>query len=291
MTETVVRQVPDARGAAVRAGLARGMIEVRQSLTSPGDLTWYLFFPIVFAVVLTFMRGSTVPGTSFALGAMVLPSIVGMSIAFGGLVGAASTLAVEREDGTLLRAKATPNGMVGYLVGKIVNYTLTTLFSLVVLVIPAWTVRHDLQIDAASWLTLGGIFVLGMVATVPIGTALGSLLTSSAQTGLLLLGSMLLIAPSGIFYPITALPTWLQWVGQAFPFYWLGLGARSAMLPDAMVAAEIGESWRTTEMVAVLGLWAVAGLVLAPLLLRRMARRESGSSVAERREKWLTRGM
>jgi ABC-2 type transport system permease protein len=130
-----------------------------------------------------------------------------------------------------------------------------------------------------------------MVATVPIGTALGSLLTSSAQTGLLLLGSMLLIAPSGIFYPITALPTWLQAVGQAFPFYWLGLGARSAMLPDAMVSAEIGESWRTAEMVTVLGLWAVAGLVLAPILLRRMARRESGSSVAERREKWLTRGM
>ncbi len=290
-TTTAERHRPDPRAAAVRAGLARGLIEVRQSLTAPGDLIWYFFFPLAFAVVLVFMRGSTVPGTDFALGAMVLPSIVGMSIAFGGLVGAASTLAVEREDGTLLRAKATPNGMLGYLVGKIVNYTLTTLFSLVILVIPAWTVRHDLVMDARSWLVLLGIFVLGMIATVPIGTALGSLMTSSSQTGLLLLGSMLLIAPSGIFYPITALPVWLQWVGQAFPFYWLGLGARSALLPDSLAVVEIGESWRTGEMVAVLGLWAVAGLVLAPILLRRMARRESGSSVAERREKWLTRGM
>jgi ABC-2 type transport system permease protein len=31
--------------------------------------------------------------------------------------------------------------------------------------------------------------------------------------------------------------------------------------------------------------WAVAGLVLAPMVLRRMARRESGSSVQARREK------
>jgi ABC-2 type transport system permease protein len=39
----------------------------------------------------------------------------------------------------------------------------------------------------------------------------------------------------------------------------------------------------------VLGVWAVVGLVLAPFVLRRMARRESGSSVAKRREKALQR--
>jgi ABC-2 type transport system permease protein len=289
--QTAISGTQDPRMIAARAGVVRGLIEVRQSLTTGGDLIWYFFMPVIFTVVLVFMRGSTVPGTNFALGAMVLPSIIGMSIAFGGLVGASSTLAVEREDGTLLRAKATPNGMLGYLVGKIVNYSLTTLFTLVILVIPGWMVRDDLQIEPRSWIILLGIFVLGMVATVPIGTALGSLLTSASQTGLLLLGSMLLIAPSGIFYPISELPTWLQWIGQAFPFYWLGLGARSALLPDAMAAVEIGGSWRTAEMVGMLGVWAIAGLVLAPILLRRMARRESGSSVAERRDKWLNQGM
>ncbi|WP_240644235.1 ABC transporter permease [Antribacter gilvus] len=279
------------RGAAVRAGLSRGWIETRQSLTNVGDLIWYVMFPLIYAGVLFMMRGSTVPGTDFALGAMVLPSIVGMSIAFGGLVGPSSVLAVEREDGTLLRAKATPNGMLGYLVGKIVNIALTTAFSLVVLVIPGWGVRDQLRVDEPrAWLLIVAIFVLGLIATVPIGAALGSLLTSSAQTGLLMLGSSAMIAVSGIFYPITALPGWLQWVGQALPFYWLGLGARSALLPPEMVAAEIGESWRTVEMVGVLGVWAVAGLVLAPILLRRMAQRESGSDVAERREKVMTRG-
>jgi ABC-2 type transport system permease protein len=37
------------------------------------------------------------------------------------------------------------------------------------------------------------------------------------------------------------------------------------------------------ETAAVLGAWAVTGLVVAPLVLRRMARRESGSSVEARR--------
>ena len=98
-----------------------------------------------------------------------------------------------------------------------------------------------------------------------------------------------LIATSGIFYPITNFPTWLQWVGQAFPVYWLGLGMRSALLPDEMAAVEFGQSWRHLETLGVLGAWAVAGLILAPIVLRRMARRESGSSVAARREKALQR--
>jgi ABC-2 type transport system permease protein len=39
-----------------------------------------------------------------------------------------------------------------------------------------------------------------------------------------------------------------------------------------MVAAEIGQSWRPGEMFAVLGVWEVIGFLLAPILLRRIAR-------------------
>ncbi|WP_275002003.1 ABC transporter permease [Promicromonospora iranensis] len=289
MTTTTTTRT-DARWAAVRAGLSRGWLETKYSIREPGDLVWTLAFPVIYLVVLLFMRGSTVPGMDFALGAMVLPSLVGMSIGFGGLTGPASTIAVDREDGTLLRAKATPNGMIGYLVGKILMFALTTAVSLVALVIPAFAVAGDLRLDARTFVLLVLIFLVGMLATVPISVALGSLLKRASQTGLLFLGSMLLIVPSGIFYPITALPEWVQWVGQAFPYYWLGLGARSAMLPESMAAAEIGESWRTAEMFAVLGVWAVLGVVLAPIVLRRMARRESGSTVAAARERYMSQG-
>ncbi len=69
-----------------------------------------------------------------------------------------------------------------------------------------------------------------------------------------------------------------------FPFYWLGLGMRSALLPDAAAAVELSGSWQHLETVAVLGAWAVVGLVLAPVVLRRMARRESGASVEAGRQ-------
>jgi ABC-2 type transport system permease protein len=72
-----------------------------------------------------------------------------------------------------------------------------------------------------------------------------------------------------------------------FPLYWLGLGMRSAFLPDSAAALEIGGSWRTGWTVVVLGLWAVVGLAIVPGVLRRMARRQSGSAVEAAREQAL----
>jgi ABC-2 type transport system permease protein len=89
---------------------------------------------------------------------------------------------------------------------------------------------------------------------------------------------------SGIFFPLANLWGWVQALAQVFPMYWLGLGMRSAFLPEAAAAIEIGGSWRTPETVLVLAAWAVVGLALAPRVLRRMAQRQSGSQVQAARD-------
>jgi ABC-2 type transport system permease protein len=269
----------------VRTGLARGGIELKQTLTTMTDLWTYLFPGVLLLGAVFFMRDSTVPGTDFSLGARTLPSAFGMSLTFGGLVTVAQLLVVDREDGTLLRAKATPNGMGGYLVGKIVLVSGMTLIGSLLQLIPGLFLVDGLTIDATGWLTLLWIVPLGLIATMPIGAVIGSLLDSPRSLGLVMLPIVGLIAISGVFYPITDFPGWLQGVAQVFPVYWLGLGVRSVFLPDALAAVEFGRSWRHLETFGVLGVWAVAGLVLAPVVLRRMARRESGSAVAARREK------
>jgi ABC-2 type transport system permease protein len=133
------------------------------------------------------------------------------------------------------------------------------------------------------------VLLLGLVATLSIGAVLGSLISSPRGAGYMSIPVIALIAISGVFYPITALAGWLQAIAQVFPFYWLGLGMRSGLLPASAASVEIGESWQHLETIGVLGAWAAVGLVVAPIVLRRMARRESGSRVAERREKALHR--
>jgi ABC-2 type transport system permease protein len=274
---------------AMRAGVRRGFIELRHSFTNAQDIWTYLFPTVILLVVMLFMRGATVPGTDFSLGSRTLPSALGMGIAFGGLVNLAQVLTVEREDGTLLRAKAIPNGMLGYLVGKIVTVSGMLLVSLILQLVPGLFLFNGLEVGLGSWLTFAWVVLIGLVACLPIGAIVGSLFSTPRSMGLIMLPIFGLIATSGIFYPITNFPTWLQGVAQVFPIYWLGLGMRSALLPGDLASVEFGHSWRHLETLGVLGAWAAIGLIVAPIVLRRMARRESGSSVAARREKALQR--
>jgi ABC-2 type transport system permease protein len=272
---------------AARAGLSRGWIEFRQTLTTPGDLASIVFMTGGFLVAMIWTRHTTLPGTHFSLGTTMLASVLGLNIATYGIIRTGDLIVIEREDGTLLRAKAVPNGMLGYLIGKVVNISAQIVFAVAITLLIGAFLFTGLAIGSPGrWLTLVWVLVLGLLATLPLGAMLGSLFTSTRSAG----GPMLLLlaglaAISGIFYPITHLPVFLQWIGQVFPLYWLGLGMRSALLPHSLAAVEIGHSWRHLATFGVLAAWSVAGLVLAPVVLRRMARRESGSAVAARHEK------
>jgi ABC-2 type transport system permease protein len=212
-----------------------------------------------------------------------------MFVAFGMLL-VIQYLSADREDGTLLRAKATPNGIRGYFTGKLVTTSGNISAYLTVILIPGLLIVEGLDIGSLeSWLTLIWVLALGLVATISVGAALGSLISSPRGAGYMALPVIGLVAISGIFYPITALAEWVQGIAQVFPFYWLGLGMRSALLPDSAVIVEIGESWRHAETILVLGAWTLVGLVVAPIVMSRMARKESGSSVEERRAKLLQR--
>ncbi|MDA0637823.1 ABC transporter permease [Nonomuraea sp. MCN248] len=272
---------------AARIGLSRGWIEFRQTVTNAQDLLFTIITTGALVLTLYFQRGSTVPGLELSLAAATLPGLLGLSLAFNGVIGAVGRLSVEREDGTLLRAKALPQGMLSYLVGCVVSLSLAAICG-VVLVLAAglFLVPELAGVGLGGWLTIGWVTVLGLTATLPWGAVIGSFARSpQAATGLSMLTFGGVAAVSGIFYPITALAGWLQVVGQAFPVYWLGLGMRSALLPDAAAAAELTGSWRPWQTLAVLLAWSVAGLLLAPPILRRMARRETGSLMQARRER------
>jgi ABC-2 type transport system permease protein len=273
---------------ALRLGVARGLIELRQSFRG-GALIGQLFWPVATLVAIFVLRDLSFRESGLTLGTLALPSVLGMYVALGGLL-VIQYLSAEREDGTLLRARGTPHGIGGYFIGKLVMVSGTLLAYLTILLIPGLLMVEGLDVGSiGSWLTLAWVLLLGLVATLSIGAVLGSLISSPRGAGYMSIPVIALIAISGVFYPITALAGWLQAIAQVFPFYWLGLGMRSALLPASAASVEIGESWRHLETVGVLGAWAAVGLVVAPIVLRRMARRESGSRVADRREKALQR--
>src|SRR5664280_347949 len=269
--------------AVMRSGIARGLIEFRQAFSGV-ELIGQLFWPLVTLGAIYFFRDRSINAGGVTLGTMMFPGVLGMFVAFG-MVLVIQPLAADREDGTLLRAKATPGAIPSYLVAKLVNVSLTIVVYLLMVAVPGSFLIDGLETaNLRAWLTLAWVLVLGMAATQLLGAALGSMVSSPRAASYIALAVMALTAVSGIFYPLTAMPVWLQWVGQGSPIYWLGLGMRSGLLPDAAAASEVAGSWRTWESVGALSAWTTLGLAIAPLLLRRMARRESGSRVADRRD-------
>ncbi len=274
--------------AVLRSGVARGLIEFRQAF-SGAELVGQLVWPLATLAAIWFFRDRSLGAGGVSLGTMMLPGVLGMFVAFGALL-VIQYLAADREDGTLLRAKATPGGIPSYLIAKLVNVSMSIVVYLLIVGVPGRFLVGGLDGPGPrAWLTLAWVLVLGMAATQLLGAALGSLVSGPRAVSYIAVVVMALTAASGIFDPLTAMPVWVQWVGQASPIYWLGLGMRSGLLPDAAAANEFAGSWRTWETVGALSAWTVLGVVVAPVLLRRMARRESGSRIAERRDKALQR--
>lgn len=270
---------------AVRLGLRRGWTEFMLSLRSSQDQWFYLFTAALAVGYLYLRRDTPVDDTGLMLPSVALPSILAGLIAFGLVIGPAYSLAMEKEDGTLLRAKAVPHGLVGYFSGQLVLHSASLVPQTVAVLVPSFLLFDDLMAHPSGWFTVAWVLVLGLLATLPIGMMIGALVPSVQKVGMWgMLPVMVLAGISGIFYPVQELWGWVQVVAQVFPMYWLGLGMRSAFLPDSYMVAEIGGSWRTLQTVAVLGAWAIVGALVAPALLRRMARRQSGSQVAAARE-------
>jgi ABC-2 type transport system permease protein len=266
---------------AVRIGLHRGYTEFLNSIKSTQDQGFYVFTALFALGYLFLRRNSEVEGTDLLYPTIALPSILAALVVFGVVIGPAYALAMEREDGTLLRFKAAPNGLIGYFSGQLLYQSLNIVPQLLTILIPSYLLFDNVMSNGwVGWVTIVWVLALGLVATMPLGMIIGAVVPNTQKVGSWgMMPVMILAGISGIFYPIQMLWTWVQWVAQVFPMYWLGIGMRSAFLPDEAASLELTGTWRTLETILVLGAWAIVGMVVTPIILRRMAKRQSGSTV------------
>ena len=120
---------------AISSGFNRGWTEFKLSLQSPQDQGFYLFTSALVLVYLWFNRNTDVEGTDLSYPTVVLPSMLGALLVFSLIIGPAYALAMEKEDGTLLRAKAVPHGVAGHVTGHVVLNILSVLPSFLVILI------------------------------------------------------------------------------------------------------------------------------------------------------------
>ncbi|WP_328939437.1 ABC transporter permease [Streptomyces tauricus] len=269
-----------------RAGLQRGRIELRHLLRSPKEMSGHLTNVVVALVIAVYVTGD-VPGTHVPTAHLVLAGFAAYLLFQIGLVNLPQILVTEREEGTLLRLRATPGGIPAYLVAKSMLVVVMAAGTLALLLaVAALLVDGPLPHGPGGWLTLLWVTTLGLLAVVPLGAAVGAVLPNPREAlALIMLPTMGLLFTSGTVFPSTSLPVPVQQVAAVFPLKWMAQGLRSALLPDTARTAEAAGSWELPMVALVLTAWAVLGFLLAVPLLRRAARRESGSRLSARHRK------
>ncbi|WP_030021580.1 ABC transporter permease [Streptomyces monomycini] len=270
----------------LRAGVRRGGIELRQLARNKKELSGHLANVVVALVLATTISG-TVPGTELSMGHLMMVGFCAYLLFQLGVLTVPQMLVTEREEGALLRLRATPGGIPAYLVAKALLILGTAVGSLVLL-LAAGAVLADgpLPASPAQWLTLLWVTGLGLLAVVPLGAAIGAVLPNPREAlALVVLPSMALLIISGTMFPLSRMPQLVQQTASVFPLKWMAQGLRSALLPDSAVAAEASGSWQLPTVALVLTAWAVVGFLLAVPLVRRTTRRESGSRLAGRQHK------
>ncbi|MGW7367443.1 ABC transporter permease [Streptomyces sp. NPDC054841] len=266
-------------------GLRRGSLELMQLLRTPREVFTQLSTPLMFLVLGSVMDGD-IPGSTVPMAELMVAGGVTTMVVQAGLLTLTQTLAVEREDGTLLRMKTLPGGIPAYLVAKTFVMVVTALGGAALMLLAGvLALGSSLPRDPAHWLTLVSVLALGLVALAPIGAVIGALLPNSREAlGMVMIPLFALLIFSGIYFPVTVLPEVAQNVVQGFPLKWIAQGVRAALMPDSALAAEQGNSWELSKVYLIVGLWAVMGFLIAPRILHRMTRRESGSRLKKREQ-------
>jgi ABC-2 type transport system permease protein len=191
----------------------------------------------------------------------MVPGVIGMILFALTSILTATAIVRERERGTIEQLIVTPIRSWELVVGKILPYILLAMFNtLEVIAIGAWWFKVPVRSDLSLIMLLSALFVLS-----GLGIGLFASTVASTQQEAMLIVWMLLLPAiflSGFFFPLDAMPQFLQWVSYIIPLRYYLVIIRSLMLKGADV------SGLTKEIIA-LAIFGVGIMTIASLRFRK----------------------
>jgi ABC-2 type transport system permease protein len=169
------------------------------------------------------------------------------------------TVAWERWEGTIEYTFMAPLSRPVHLIGMgvfAVFYGVVRA-SIVFAVIASF---FGLDMPDANFASALVLLAIASVSFIGIGmmTAVLPLISPEKGTQLGFIAQGLMLVVSGVYYPVSVLPEWMQWLATISPATYALRGMRAAILEGAGVAALWGDIWPLLVIGAVsipLGLW------------------------------------
>ncbi len=185
----------------------------------------------------------------------LLPGILAMSLMQLGLFATAPALVQLREQQVLRRIGATPLPRTTLLAAQMAH-RLTIGLTQTAIIILVGTLLFNVHV-IGNWGMLVGVVLVGAIMFVTMGYMIsGFAKTQDSVVGISQLINFPMMFLSGIFFPLTLMPAWIQPVVSALPLTYLGDALRQIMV-GATPAYSLGLD------MAILAAWLVVCGVLA----------------------------
>lgn len=250
-------------------GWDRTVLELKMYAREKEAVFFSFLFPIVMLTLFSVIFGSSIgddPGNRSAhvnAARVFLPGMISAGVLLTSFQTMATSVATERDDGTLKRLRSTPMPPVAYFLGKVGLVAISSLAQMVLLLVVArFAFGVDLPTAGSAWLTFLAVFFLGVFGGVVLGIAYSSIASARAVTAVVVGPMLILQFISGVYFPFNQIPSWLQAVASLFPLKWIAQGMRSVFYPDSWRTLEMARQWEVGRTALVLAVWAVVGLLL-----------------------------
>ena len=165
-----------------------------------------------------------------------VPGVIGMILYFITALLTASAIVRERERGTIEQLIVTPIRSWELVVGKILPYSILALIDMFeVLVIGHWWFKVPIKGDVGLVFALSGLF---LVSSLGIGLFASTIANTQQEAFITVMVTMLpSIFLSGFFFPIEAMPVFLQYVSAFVPLRYYLVIIRALLLKGVGLAA------------------------------------------------------
>lgn len=191
------------------------------------------------------------------------PGIIALTIFFGSVMTTGSAIAEEKESGTLIRMLMTPISKRSVILGKTIYQLILELAKAVILILVAYFLV-GFRING-SWLLVALVLIVFTLGGVGVGIILSAKAESMESFDQL---AMLVTMPSmfltGVFFPLSSAPVWMQYLARCVPLTYTIDAMRTIMVKGQDLNAI------STDLI-VLTLFAVVTFTLGVYLFRREA--------------------
>jgi ABC-2 type transport system permease protein len=249
---------------ALKLGLRRGALEIRQFTRQRESVVFTLLFPLILLAIFgSVFKDTIAPGVTFSQ--YFVAGMVASGLVNSGFQQLAIYIPVERDFGTLKRLRGTPMPIASYFIGKTLLVFVSMIMQVILLLAGGYFFFGlNMPTDPAKWFTFSWLIILGTASSTVLGIAF-SVVPKSGRGASAVVSPVVIVLQffSGVFFIFTQLPSWMQHIAAIFPLKWLTQGMRSVFLPDSFAAQEVAKSWETGRTFLILLIWLVVGFFIS----------------------------